>query len=421
MTIALEPRTRQIETPMLRPGLGQRLLAMSIPFVLAVGLPIEWFTPAGDERNTGGLTFATIAALVGLGWAVLLPRLDVAFRAVRLEPLAPAFVALAVMSVFWSAWPSATVQSSAGLIVVMLAGWWAVALFDLDELLAYTALALGVACLLSLAFVFGLPQFGDSATGWTGLTNNRNGLGRLATLSLLHSLLAIQVFPRFRLFWLSMSVLACTAVIGSTSRTSLLGLIGVCFCVLVARAFRARRTLFGAVALALATTVTSIVVIATTNLPFVADLLGRDVTLTGRTLLWRSTFEVYLERPLLGWGWDGVWHGYFSPSRSVLLTNTWDPPHAHNAVLEYALTLGIPGFLIGTTILVKVVLRSTRVIERDHSAAALYPLTVGVFSFVFSMTEFGVISRSVFFYCLIIAMLSGARILSRPALDSPAT
>ncbi len=408
-----EPRVAIPATTLLRPGLGQRLLAIAVPFLLAVGLPNEWFfnRELGDTRSGGGLTLVALVALTGMAWAILLPRLEISLRAIRLEPLIPLFVGGALLSTFWSGRPSATLQASVELVLVLLLAWWAVAVFDLDEILLYTSLALAAVSAISLAFVVALPQFGVSSGGWTGLAGNRNGLGRLAVLTVLHSLLAMQIYPRFRTAWLASAALGGLLVFGSTSKTSLLGLGGIVACVAIARAFRSRKTLFGAVGVSLVTTVGSIVGFATANLGFITTWLDRDVTFSGRTVLWRSSFGAFLERPFFGWGWEGFWHGYFSPAHDVLLENTWGPPHSHNALLEYGITLGIPGALVGGAILWRAVLRSTRVIAIDHSPAALFPFTIGVFAFVFSMTEFGVISRTVFFYCLIIATLSAERIL----------
>ncbi|MFZ8379515.1 hypothetical protein ACO1LW_13610, partial [Staphylococcus aureus] len=61
----------------------------------------------------------------------------------------------------------------------------------------------------------------------------------------------------------------------------------------------------------------------------VLDFLGRDVTLTGRTILWNWGIEVWAQRPILGWGYGA----YFATPEAAAFAQTipefrsWDVPH----------------------------------------------------------------------------------------------
>ena len=66
--------------------------------------------------------------------------------------------------------------------------------------------------------------------------------------------------------------------------------------------------------------------------------VGELGTLTGRTELWTKLIPVYLDRPLLGYGYQA--------SRGVLLQVQPWAGHAHNAVLETLLDVGLLGAVL---------------------------------------------------------------------------
>src|SRR5690606_22489955 len=73
------------------------------------------------------------------------------------------------------------------------------------------------------------------------------------------------------------------------------------------------------------------------------ELLGRDLTLTGRTLIWAVLAEAVLSRPILGFGFGAFWSSSGAAGVATLGTLDWNPSSAHNAWLELALALGLTG------------------------------------------------------------------------------
>ena len=72
-------------------------------------------------------------------------------------------------------------------------------------------------------------------------------------------------------------------------------------------------------------------------------LLGRDATLTDRTLLWQDLLKVDIN-PVLGAGFESFWLG----ERIAMLWEKWAfrPNQAHNGYLETYLNLGIVGLVL---------------------------------------------------------------------------
>jgi exopolysaccharide production protein ExoQ len=75
----------------------------------------------------------------------------------------------------------------------------------------------------------------------------------------------------------------------------------------------------------------------------VTDLLGRESTLTGRTLIW-AALEPYLRaHPWVGYGWGALWTDESLMTRVMWAEAKFQFPHAHNAYLDAMAQAGIVG------------------------------------------------------------------------------
>jgi exopolysaccharide production protein ExoQ len=77
----------------------------------------------------------------------------------------------------------------------------------------------------------------------------------------------------------------------------------------------------------------------------VLRVLGKDATLTGRTVLWAEVVKHIEERPVLGYGYGAFWEPSARASERVRAAVGWDAPHSHNGLLDIWLDLGLPGVL----------------------------------------------------------------------------
>ena len=389
-----------------RPGSLERLAVATMMFFLAFNAPNRWVLTVGEDQDTVLETPPdplAVVLLLGFGayfalklagnwrpivWIALQDRLFVAFFAVI------------GLSTLWSVEPMATLRETIVLLMLIFFALYLVARFSIREVLAMAGAALGLGVLIDLVWVFALPQYGDTAAGWSGVHLNKNSLGRIHVLSAIVFLVGARTFRRFRLINYLFAILVIVLILGSKSTTSLVSLTLASFTTVVAQVFRARKTLFGAVVLSTVASAVAAVGFATASLGPITDLLGKDVTLTGRTPLWEFTVGESFKRPLTGSGWNAYWNGFFSPAHEVWTEFAWKPPHAHNAFVDYALQLGWPAVLLFTVMLARAGYRSVIFVRDTPGATGLFPLAMLVFCFMFSLSEAGVVARSIFFLLL---------------------
>jgi O-antigen ligase len=148
-------------------------------------------------------------------------------------------------------------------------------------------------------------------------------------------------------------LLSLVALIGSGSRTSTLGFllgVGTLFFVMYLR----RRVNVQDIGMTLGYSLVAGIVFLllleqlflTESLTgWLVDLLGRDLTFTGRTELWADLWKVGISRPFLGHGFGGLW----VPDNPVLADfwkeHTWHPMTAHNGYLAVFLETGLLGLI----------------------------------------------------------------------------
>jgi O-antigen ligase len=92
--------------------------------------------------------------------------------------------------------------------------------------------------------------------------------------------------------------------------------------------------------------------------------LGRDATLTGRTVLWEQVLAMGTS-PLFGTGYDSFWLG--KRVERFWDMYYWKPNQAHNGFLETYLNLGWIGVLLLSGIIVSTYRKiAARMVRTDH-------------------------------------------------------
>jgi exopolysaccharide production protein ExoQ len=79
---------------------------------------------------------------------------------------------------------------------------------------------------------------------------------------------------------------------------------------------------------------------------FLIQLLGKDMTLTGRTNIWSAVLDSIVKRPLLGYGYQAFWLGMEGESYRVILVVSWMLAQAQNGFLDIMLENGAAGLAI---------------------------------------------------------------------------
>lgn len=157
--------------------------------------------------------------------------------------------------------------------------------------------------LLSAIWSVAMPTYGlqggEGANLWRGLFVGKNQLGWIAALVLV---VACSMYRTgYRRLPLMTGALAVLCLLGSGSRGALVAaLTALAYGYLVPRLMRHVTPGFGT-AIVLVGGLCA-VVCAALALPIILDLLGRDITLTGRTIIWKTYFISISKTPWIGQG-----------------------------------------------------------------------------------------------------------------------
>jgi exopolysaccharide production protein ExoQ len=306
-----------------------------------------------DERGlypSPGLFIVSWLAL----YAVTVVLVVVGFGGVRRSALVPvSLCGIAILSGLWSPAPSTTLKYGVSLAFNVLFCSWLSSRYTIPQVMRLALLAivgmvsvslllwLGGADLVRYIDPHGRPNIlgGEPVRG---LFNHKITAGLYACIGLL---LVLSVKPRFVSFVVGGVLLSFLLLTGSASAVALLvASIGVLAMVRLGRKARLKpRRFMGAL---LSVFVGAAVVALLLKDP-VLDLLGRDATLTGRTLLWSWGLGAISIKPFLGWGYQGYFESsdaYLNLISFIEFTN-YDVPHFHNAYIQTAVDLGVPAVI----------------------------------------------------------------------------
>jgi exopolysaccharide production protein ExoQ len=370
----------------------------------------------GEGTSTSGLlpTFA-LTAIRYFIWVTSGLLLCVRWRNTLIAASRDLFIwvltAIVLASFLWSDYSAQTLFDSREIWQMTLFGLYMASRFSLKEQVKLVAWTLAIGAGLSLLFGIALPGIGkhgaDHPGAWKGIYDYKNTLGSLMIIaSLSFLLLPIEQWGDRWLKWGGL-ILAVALIFLSTSRTSLvislllLGMIGFY------RKFRwqGRRTivLLNLAGLALGCGVTFLV----SNWVELIVGLGRDPTLSGRTPMWTMTFQLWQERPWLGFGRGAFWADGSKYAFKVgqAIANNFIPPHGHNGFVDLALDVGIIGlalFLLSFTI---AYIRALYRAYESYHLADLFPLAYLTFLAMNNMTESYLIRITNLYWVLFIAVI----------------
>jgi exopolysaccharide production protein ExoQ len=93
-----------------------------------------------------------------------------------------------------------------------------------------------------------------------------------------------------------------------------------------------------------------LLLIAVATKDSVLGMLGKDPTLTGRTVLWGLVEDNIALKPMLGWGYSAFWQPDNPAANAISMSLGWYVPQAHNAILEILIELGVAGAVLFITL-----------------------------------------------------------------------
>ncbi len=381
--------------------LDRALVVVTLFVMTAAVIPL--LSTRGDSANVDlvegfPLMQQLMMSLYGLTALLAIPiRASIWQSARRCWPLL-LLVAWAVASSAWSAEPELTARRSVALMISTGYGLYLSARFTPEQFWRLLATTFLLAAALSVVFAVLIPSLGthvqdQHAGAWRGVYRQKNGLGMVMGVSVVILVWLACRNPRERLATLAAAIFCAALLLLSRSRTGMI----TCLSMLLLLAFvtlpLVRRLVFWIVA----PVVLFILILAITgNLPDSEELLGmigRDATLTGRTMLWAEAFPDFLNRPWLGHGYRTYWLGYSGPSWVIWNLLEWDPGSGHNGYVDLLLELGLCGMALFLFAMIHIARRFLRCRSAGIGDVTGHLLLIG-YTLVVSLTESVLLTRN---------------------------
>ena len=312
-------------------------------------MPTAPVATAGQSTALHGINHLILFAV----WsAIFLFLLKVRFR-LRLDILsakaALAYVAFAMLSVLWSSERSSTLSASVSLAISTVFAIYLVSKYPGERLIYLLSRVMMILAIACAVFAVAVPKYGldhlAHAGAWQGVLAQKNSLGLVMVFGTGISL-SLNPVTMLQKLWKFSVLFMCIAEVGlSQSREAWV----VCALVLLTHlifmayekfAVNSRTVVLsiGAVAGVIAgATIAALWV-------YLLKLMGRDATLTGRTILWQAVLEQCRNHPWTGYGLATFWGT--GDAFPVYARTAWVPTSAHNGFLECLLELGGIGLFL---------------------------------------------------------------------------
>ncbi len=428
--------------PPVREKTGHLMLRGWCIFVMFMALSGTAWVHAFGELSAAVITIGGGIVSVIL-WFVVRP--PVQWR--RLPWFVVAFVALATLSLLWSAWPQTTALTLLLLWITTIQALFVGSVLTWRELVRAAASALKWVMALSILFELWvavvvqapiLPGFevataADPIEYWSrnnlfeggrlqGIMGNANLLGPVALLAIIVFGIRIALrAPRRGLLWawIALSAYLFVRASSATAYVAAAGVVVVLATVLLMR--RARRP-HERTKYYVAYAVVGLGGLAA--LYFLRDTiftaLGRSADLTGREDIWEKVLARAEERPWLGWGYAPPWAPWDPAFDGWIIDHGQTVLQAHNMWIDIRMQLGIVGVVITALLYLAFVWRSWFFAvdrprwdlrdDRPYSPITLLPTLIGAIVLVQGLAE----SSPLMLWGWMFVVMLGAKIKQSP-------
>jgi exopolysaccharide production protein ExoQ len=323
---------------------------------------------------------------------------------------------LAMLSSLWSLTPTFSLYHGVQLLTTVLVGFLLTILVRIERLLPLIVTALAAAGVLSLAWVVtgsgGVSEHGE----WHGLFPHKNTMGSTMAFLIVTAvcLLLVGWRPKVMLGIICLGAFLLLYSRAGTPLVSLPATLAVLPVFLIVRRGIVPSALGLGLALMLAVGAQVSLEMAGTDLSAsILRRLGKDETLTGRTILWDAAMHAYEARPLYGFGFKAWWSSEETDAGLVTILLRAEAGSFHNTFLEVAVAFGIIGPILSGVGLLLSLVTTLRAYVADGSFLMLWPLLAVVFITGSCFAETMLFTNHSFFQLIVvIAAATASRRLS---------
>jgi exopolysaccharide production protein ExoQ len=331
----------------------------------------------GAGSAVGAYVFLALWVVLGGFYARTTARMLTSYPAVWLFP------GFALLSTLWSQAFGSTLKFGAEFAGTVGCAILAAALVTPRQMISALMCCLLVTAILSIAFGTSLVDPMSGVTSFVGLFASKNQLGFFVSVMLLGSLATMfdKGQPRaFRLLgFLALGVEAPLLVMTRSGTADVTAALAAG--VLIANVFVSRLSRFGRARLFFACVVIMLPSLALLGVAgdglndFIVKVMGKDTTLTGRTVLWQHAATLIPSHPMLGLGFQAFWR-----QNEVEAESLWNQFHIlgragfhfHNTYIEATIELGYIGAALLAATVLSVMVGVLRWSWRTGSVAASF-------------------------------------------------
>ena len=264
-------------------------------------------------------------------------------------------IGLALASVTWATVPEITFRKVVALIGTTNFGIYLGSRYTFEQQLKIYGWVFGIAIFFSFFFALFMPKYGimntNAITGaWRGIYPHKNGLGESMFASFLTFYFLSLVSQSRQLLFRVLCFLSVVLIFFGESATALMSVVFIFSTAqgLSRLSLKSKRSVF--FVLLFLIFACFMLLLITINFNTFLSVNDKDVTLSGRTLLWDTLWDFIIQRPWLGYGYGSF---FSSAGREVNLlwqVHGWSPVHSHNGYIQLWLNLGLIGlvtFILG--------------------------------------------------------------------------
>ncbi|MEL6438381.1 MAG: O-antigen ligase family protein [Cyanobacteria bacterium J06621_8] len=330
-------------------------------------------------------------------------------------------IAVSLASFFWSMLPFNTLRNSIVALQTSYFGLYIASCYSIREQIKLLAWALGIGLILCFVYTLLFPHLAIHSDGvhygaWRATFAQKNILAQIATFSSLVFLFLFLTIRRNRYLACLGIILSSALLLLTTSKTAIIISVALLALFPLYKALRWQGT---KIVLLLSTSVLLLAftaIITTSNLATVTGNIGRDVTLTGRTLIWGATVERIRERPLLGYGRDVFWNPTSGYSEAIVRQIGGEPdkfvlPHAHNGFLDLTCDFGLLGLSLFVLSFIITYWRACIRVRTYKESDNLWPLMYLSFFFLYNLTEGSIMKHNSIFWATYVATALSVNIM----------
>ena len=292
------------------------------------------------------------------------------------NPSLLAWPILAMLSSIWSLTPGPSFYQGLQLLMTLLVGYWSYSLLGYRALLLALVLGLGLG---ECASILGLILHSGSAISpedgtWIGVYPHKNVLGSMMVLQIITCSVLI-IDGRNRRLAIGLIAPAFVLLLGSRSGTSLLSLSLSLPILPLSLCYRRSTEAFG-ICIGLVIIGGAALAGVMTNggnlLGAVLGQLGKDDTLTGRTVLWQFGFDQIHATPVIGIGYKAYWESSATSAAYLRYVVGQDLWFFHNNFVDVGVAFGCIGLFVFCWGLFTAVVRSFAIMARDTELLLLW-------------------------------------------------